>query len=107
MKLSDIKGDRVFDVIADIVDPISVIAKDRKFVDSIAKARTDENVDAMGVITSIIPPLLKDHREEVVSIMAIIHDVSRDEYRDNLTLAGLISDVLDMLGDDELLTFLS
>ena len=28
MRLSDIKGDRVFDVIADIIDPIANIASD-------------------------------------------------------------------------------
>ena len=30
MKLSDIQGDRVFDVIADIIDPIANIAEDEK-----------------------------------------------------------------------------
>ena len=30
MKLSDVKGDRVFDVIADIIDPIANIAEDEK-----------------------------------------------------------------------------
>ena len=28
MKLSDIKGDRVFDVIADLIDPVASIAQD-------------------------------------------------------------------------------
>lgn len=46
MKLSDIKGDRVFDVIADIIDPIANMAQDKDVTAMFKREAVPEGMDA-------------------------------------------------------------
>lgn len=111
MKLSQIKGERCFDVIADIIEPIAVMASDEKVVDLFQKKRTPKGMTPQEFFIQRmregLPALLKDHKGEVITIMAAINGVEREEYVNNLNMAKLFSDVVDMFNDEELLSFLS
>ena len=63
MKLSDIQGDRVFDVIADIIDPIANIAEDEKASAMFRREKLPEGMTAKQFVTQrvrkALPSLLK------------------------------------------------
>lgn len=112
MKLSDVKGDRVFDVIADLIDPVSNIAKDHdakaifKRGEKIPEGKTANEVFGERV-KAHLPGILKNHKDDIVTILATISGVTPDEYRENMTLGSLMTDVISLLGDETFLGFLA
>lgn len=108
MRLSDIKGDRVFDVIADIAGPVYSIATDeeaRAFFKRVGGG--DDGPSIEEKLRDAMPSLLRGHRDDLVAIMAAIEGVSAEEYRKNLTMAGLLKGLYEILTDEDLLAFLS
>lgn len=111
MRLSDINGERTFEVIADIIEPACNIAQD-PVASSIFKGEkrpkgmTTEQF-AMMRAKKYIPALLKGHKDDLVTIFATLEGVSKEEYLEGLTLAKLIGSVAEMLNDEELVAFFS
>jgi hypothetical protein len=104
MKLSDIQGDRVFDVIADIIDPIANIAEDKKASAMFRREKLPEGMTAkrfmMQRARKALPVLLKDHKGDIIAILAAIDGVSADAYKDALNLVKLSQDTVELLTDD-------
>lgn len=103
MKLSDVRGDRVFDVIADIIDPISNIAADKEAMELFKKKTVPEGMEAkaflMERLKKSLPLLLKDHKKDLIAILSIIEGCTAEEYAEKLTLSTLFRDVADLLND--------
>lgn len=107
MKLSDIKGERVFDVIADIIDPIANIAEDEEFKAIFKKVTPPKDVDKKAFAMQIAakrlkkyaPALLRSHKGDVITIMASIEGVSPTEYAESLNLAKLMTDAAELVTD--------
>lgn len=111
MKLSDIKGDRVLDVIADIIDPIANVAQDK---DVAAMFEREAVPDGMGArdffaqrMRKGLPVLLKGHKADIIAIMAAIEGVTPEQYVASLDFPKLFTDVMELVTDDALLDFLS
>ena len=109
MRLSDIKGERVFDVIADIIDPIVTIAEDKNAAElfqpkELPKGMTPWEFFLQRAKKSI-PPLMKDHKAELCKIMATVNGVTVEEYLKDITLAKLLSDLTELLTDREFTSF--
>ena len=104
MKLSDIQGDRVFDVIADIIDPIANIAEDEKASAMIHREKMPEGMTekqfAMQRARKAHPALLKGHKADIIAILAAIEGVSADAYKGALNLVKLMRDTVELLTDD-------
>ena len=104
MKLSDIKGDRVIDVIADIIDPIANIAADKEAADLFARKRPPEGMEAREFaiqrLRKSVPVLLKTHKGDVIAILAAIEGAPVDVYSENLDLLKLMKDATDLLTDE-------
>lgn len=104
MKLSDIQGDRVFDMIADIIDPIANIAEDKKASAMFRREKLPEGMTAkrfmMQRARKALPVLLKDHKGDIIAILAAIEGVSADAYKDALNLVKLSQDTVELLTDD-------
>ena len=104
MRLSDIKGDRVFDVIADIIDPIANIASDETASAIFKREKLPDGMTAkeflMERARKAIPALLKGHKNDIITVLATIEGVSADDYRASLTLAKLMQDTAELLTDD-------
>ena len=104
MRLSDIKGDRVFDVIADIIDPIANIASDEKASALFKREKLPEGMTAKAFLLdrarSAVPALLKGHKSDIITVLATIDGVSADDYRASLTLAKLMQDTAELLTDE-------
>ena len=104
MRLSDIKGDRVFDVIADIIDPIANIASDETASDLFKREKLPEGMTAKSFLLErarkAVPALLKGHKRDIIAVLATIEGVSADDYRSSLTLAKLMQDTAELLTDE-------
>lgn len=112
MRLSEIKGERVFDVIADIIEPACNIAQDKEAADLFdrSKKRPEDMTAkefALERVKRSVPKLMRTHRDDLVAIMAAIEGVSPDEYRQAVTVPSIIQAVYEMLTDEDLLAFLS
>ena len=104
MRLSDIKGDRVFDVIADIIDPIANIASDETASALFKREKLPDGMTAKAFLLErarkAVPALLKGHKSDIITVLATIEGVSSKEYRASLTLAKLMQDTAELLTDE-------
>ena len=104
MRLSDVKGDRVFDVIADIIDPIANIASDETASALFKREKLPDGMTAKAFLLErarkAIPALLKVHKSDIITVLATIEGVSADDYRASLTLAKLMQDTAELLTDE-------
>ena len=90
MRLSDIQGERVFDVIADIIDPIANIAEDDAASALFKREKLPEGMTAKEFMTQrarkALPALLKGHKGDIIAILASIEGVSVESYTGALNL---------------------
>lgn len=104
MKLSDIHGERVFDVIADIIDPIANIAEDEKASAMFRREKIPEGMTAKKFATQrvrkALPALLKGHKGDIIAILAAIEGVSAESYKGALNLVKLMRDATELLTDE-------
>lgn len=104
MRLSDIQGDRVFDVIADIIDPVANIAQDDDAASFFKREKLPDGVPAKDFLMQrarkTIPALLKGHKSDIIAILAAIDGVDANEYRNSLNLVKLIRDATELLTDE-------
>lgn len=106
MRLSDIKGDRVIDVVADLIEPVSNIAMDES-VTLFKREKAPEGMAAKEFAIQKLrrgaPVLLKTHKADVVAILAAIKGVTPEEYTDGLNMLTLLQDFVELLTDSEFL----
>lgn len=111
MKLSDIKGDRVLDVIADIIDPIANMVQDKDVAAMFKREAVPDGMEAHDFFAKRmrkgLPVLLKSHKADIIAIMAAIEGVTPEQYAASLDFPKLFTDVMELVTDDALLDFLS
>lgn len=111
MKLSDIKGDRVLDVIADIIDPIANMVQDKDVAAMFKREAVPDGMKARDFFAKRmrkgLPVLLKRHKADIIAVMAAIEGVTPEQYAVSLDFPKLFTDVMELVTDDALLDFLS
>lgn len=111
MRLSDIKGDRVLDVIADIIDPIANMVQDKDVAAMFERKAVPEGIDARDFFAERMrkgmPVLLKGHKADIIAIMATIEGVTPEQYAASLDFPKLFTDVMELVTDEAFLDFLS
>lgn len=111
MRLSDIKGERVLDVIADIIDPIANITQDKDVATMFERKTVPEGMEARDFFAQRmrkgLPVLLKSHKADIIAIMAAIDGVTPEQYAASLDLPKLFTDVMELMTDNAFLDFLS
>lgn len=111
MKLSDIKGDRVLDVIADIIDPIANMVQDGDVAAMFRREAVPEGMEARDFFAERmrkgLPVLLKGHKADIIAVMAAIEGVTPEQYAESLDFPKLFTDVMELLTDGAFLDFLS
>ena len=90
MKLSDLKGEDTLDVLADVIDPIAIISADSK-----VKELRNSGVPTLAIIKY----LLKEHKKEIIEILATINRTSIEEFKEELTIEKLITMLIDLAND--------
>ena len=111
MKLSDIKGDRVLDVIADLIDPIANMVQDKDVAAMFKREAVPDGMKARDFFAKRmrkgLPVLLKSHKADIIAIMAAIEGVTPEQYAASLNFPKLFTDVMELVTDDAFLDFLS
>ena len=110
-KLSEIKGDAVMDVVADLTGAVASIYQDDKCQAIFKNKKTPKGMTKEQFFASKVkdnvPYLIKEHKDDVIQILASLNQVDPAEYKANMTLQSLIADVFDVINDKELVAFLS
>lgn len=108
MKLSDIKGERTLDVIADIIDPIANIAEDEEASALFRKEKLPEGMTAKSFLLQrakkAIPALLRGHKGDIISILSTIEGTTKEEYTASLNLVKLTKDAVELVSDEAFMT---
>jgi len=109
MKISQIKGERSFDVVADLIDPIANIALDSVAGEIFTRKPLPDGMSVREFVISRIrtsvPSLLKNHKDDLITILTTIGDVPREEYTKNLTPDKLFTDFAELLTDEVFTAF--
>lgn len=109
MKLSEIKGERAIEVIADILEQVSVIAEDKEAIKFFTeKPKTDKNgnpVEPMEKwvakrIGQKLPYLLRTHKMALYKIFATLEGISVEEYIETVTITKIIKSLADLFQDE-------
>lgn len=105
MKLSEIKGERTLDVIAEIIEPISNIAQDKQAAALFKREKAPKGMDARSFaiekLKNAAISLIKTHKNDIIAILAAIQGVSVEEYTNTLNIAKLMHDFVDIANDSE------
>lgn len=108
MRLSEIKGERVFDVISDLIEPVARIAEDKEAAKLFRREKLAKGETAMGAllkrIRASVPLLLRNHKKDLIEIMAALEGVPKEAYAEALSVPKLIADIFGLLNDNELLS---
>lgn len=109
MRLSDIKGDRTLDVVADCIGPISNLANDKSVKAIFKKEGLRDAKDPRKVIvartTKMLPQVIKRNKADIIKVLSAIAGMTPEEYAEGMSLASLITDVIDLLNDEAFLSF--
>lgn len=103
LKLSEIKGEKAFDVLADLTEPIANIAADKKAAELFGVRDLPDGMTIAEFVIhrlkTAVPALMRGHKDDIVTILATLSDVSREEYFESLTLPKVINDFSDLMTD--------
>lgn len=94
MKLSEFKGEEALDVLADIFEPLSVIFTDDE-VQALSKTGSTNAI-------AYLKPMLKNHKPELISILARLDCKSVEEYMETMNLVTLPKQIMEMMSDPEI-----
>lgn len=104
MRLSDIQGERVFDVFADIINPIANIAEDDTASALFKREKLPEGMTAKAFLIQrarkSLPALFKGHKGDIIAILAAISGVSEEQYKRELNPIKLMQDATELLTDE-------
>lgn len=87
MRLSEVKGERALDVLADIIEPISEIIADKEVAKTLRSGKKSKAVSLA----------IKNHKKAVIEVLAALDGKSVNEYECNLL--SLPKQVLDIVND--------
>ena len=96
MKITDFKGEEALDLLVNIMEPVTIIFADKAVRDAYKSQPK----------LQLVKTVLKSHMAEVLEIMAMLNGMSADEYKAAITIPGLIRQVLELINDKELQSFL-
>lgn len=106
MKLSDIKGEKALDIMADAMELAEVAAKDDRLKALVDELRETERDDMWMVFCKHVPPILRDHayKDRIISILAAASGVTVEEYAED---GPVLADLFELVtSDSESLGFL-
>lgn len=94
MKLSEIKGEKALDVLADLIEPVANIMAD-------GKVEKIYNSDQPRL--KLVKHILKHNKKEVIEILAILEGEKPKEYAEKITVTTLPMKLLELINDQDLI----
>ena len=111
MRFSQLNTDQAADVLCELTPYIANITGDKKLLDELAKkfdmkgqSTAELYVFAAQKLAKILPVVLKDHKEDVFGILAVLNDTT-PEAVSKQSVFTTIKQARDVLADKELLSF--
>lgn len=98
MKISEYKGEAAIELLADLLEPASIILTDEKVKKVIAETQEKKITPVVAVSR-----VLKLHKKEIIEIMARLDGVPVKKYECNII--SLPKQLLEILNDEELMVF--
>lgn len=95
MKLSEYKGEQALDMLADLIEPAAAIMADPEI------ARIGKSGQPR---IKIIKPAIKNHKPEVIEILAILDGADPKDYAEKVNLFTLPAKLLEILNDPDLMS---
>ena len=95
MKLSEYKGEQALDMLADLIEPAAAIMADKE-ISNAAKANLPK--------IKIVKTAIKNHKPEVIEIMAILDGEDPEDYAEKVNLFTLPAKLLEILNDPDLMS---
>lgn len=95
MKLSDIKGEKALEVLADLLGPAREIFKDTE----VLKILKEDKLECVSYV-------LKNHTKNVLTILALTEGVPVEEYKETCNVMSLPNKLLEIFTDTDLMGFL-
>lgn len=95
MKLSEYKGEKALDLLADLIEPATAIMADKE-ISRLAKAKMPP--------IKIVKTAIKNHKPEVIEILAILDGADPKEYAEKVTLFTLPAKLLEIFNDPDLVS---
>lgn len=94
MRLSDFKGEEALDVLAEIIEPLTTIIADEE-IQALTKQKGVPRI-------KYVKPAIKNHKQEVIFILAMLQKQTVEEYEANLSLITLPMQALEFINDPEI-----
>lgn len=109
MKLLELNAEQGLDAIADIIGPVCEIAMDKR-TEKLFKQEQMKKGDTIAMTLAkrfkdSLPVLIKDHKESLIEILAVLNQVTVEEYKKTKNIANIINDIFDFINDPELMAF--
>lgn len=102
MKLSELKGERAVEVIADLIEPITNIAMDQKNLQLFRASKKDGETARDAAIRDFkekIPIMLKTHKEDILAILCAVNGTKPED----LSVMDIFRGAVELVGDKEFL----
>lgn len=96
-KLSDYHGEDAIEVLADIIEPFAYIMADPDIQD-LAKKASDKKSKVQPI--QYVKIALKNHKHEVLEILARINDMPVEEYEKTVNVFTLPMEILAIVNDE-------
>lgn len=111
MKLSQLTTERAADVLCELTPYIANITGDKALLDELANKFDSKGKSAAELYTfaahkyaTLVPILLKDHREDVFGMLAVLNETEPEKIA-NQNIISTMMQVRSVLKDKELLAF--
>ena len=111
MKLSQLTTERAADVLCELTPYIANITGDKALLDELANKFDSKGKSAAELYTfaahkyaTLVPILLKDHREDVFGVLSVLNETELDKIAKQ-NIMETMKQVRDLFQDKELLDF--
>lgn len=94
MKLSEYKGEKALDLLADLIEPAAAIMADKEITNAVRA-----NLPKIKIVKAAI----KNHKAEVIEILAILDGEDPKKYAEKVTLFTLPAKLLEIFNDPDLM----
>ena len=98
MKLSEVKGEKALDMLADLIEPIMEIIEDKEVSKILESRHNKDEADSTKIILGrAVSAAIKNHKKAVITILATLDDIPVDQYECNLL--SLPKKMMDIIND--------
>lgn len=110
--ISEIKGERSFDTLADVMEIAFSLAEDENVMEFVKRGEgIPEGEDAlewqMRIMKKCVPAMIRDHKDALASLIAISKNTTKAKYLKDVTPNELWKDVIAIFNDKTFIGFLS